>query len=56
MISAAHCTDVFENNKTQEINCLKQTTKGRTYRNEDIQVLTRRTDILITNNHLRKMY
>jgi hypothetical protein len=37
MITAAHCTDVFDKNKTNEAECLNTTAKTGIYREEDRQ-------------------
>jgi hypothetical protein len=34
MITAAHCTDIFGQNQTNEQDCLQQTSQGKTYRKE----------------------
>jgi hypothetical protein len=38
MITAAHCTDMFENNKTEEEQCVKETAAGKTYRKVSISL------------------
>jgi hypothetical protein len=38
MITAAHCTDMFENNKTEEKLCVKETAAGKTYRKVSISL------------------
>jgi hypothetical protein len=40
MITAAHCTDMFENNKTEEEQCVKETAAGKTYRKVSISLNT----------------